>query len=154
MAVQPPCERYPLQSGELALVVYPGFPAQWQVFFAYAVVTPDECTLFANPLSLTEAIRQYLHANGVAVLDYEQIWTSLSSLNGIVTERRARQPIAPADKGRSVTVQGMKLEKTDKVLIGTKTSWAIAQAVGEVSPGWRSPVSRGQLLRAGQCRSS
>jgi Xaa-Pro aminopeptidase len=109
------------------------FSADRQVFFAYAIVTPDECTLFANPLSLTEAIRRYLHANGVAVLDYEQIWTSLATLNSIVTERRASQPISPVEKGRSVTVQGLKMEKTDKVLIGNKTSWAIAKAVGEVS---------------------
>lgn len=109
------------------------YTADDQVFFAYAVLTPDECTLFANPLSLTEAIRQYLHDNGVAVLEYEQIWTSLANLNSVVTERRATQPIAASEKGRSVTVQGMKMEKTDKVLIGNKTSWAIAKAVGEVS---------------------
>ena len=96
-------------------------------------MTTDECTLFANPKSLSQAIRQYLHDNNVTVVDYEQMWTSLRALNGIVAAQRANEPIAPGEAGRQVTVQGVKLEKTDKVLIGSKTSWAVAQALGEVS---------------------
>jgi Xaa-Pro aminopeptidase len=103
-----------------------------QVFFAYAILTPDECTLFANPLSLTEAIRGYLHDNNIAVVDYDQMWTSLRTLNGIIAARRANYPMPPGEAGQQVTVQGIKLEKTDKVLIGSKTSWAVAQAIGEV----------------------
>ncbi|KAK1926245.1 peptidase M24, structural domain-containing protein [Papiliotrema laurentii] len=101
------------------------------VFFAYAIITPDECTLFANPKSLTEPVRQYLHVNGVAVLEYDRFWSSLTSLNGVVSAARANKPLGAAEKARVINVQGMKINRTDKVLIGTKTSWAIAQALGE-----------------------
>jgi len=73
-----------------------------------------------------------LHANNIAVVDYDQMWTSLRTLNGIVAAQRANYPMAQGEAGRPVTVQGMKLDKTDKVLIGSKTSWAVAQAIGEV----------------------
>nr|XP_019048432.1 xaa-Pro aminopeptidase [Kwoniella bestiolae CBS 10118]OCF27362.1 xaa-Pro aminopeptidase [Kwoniella bestiolae CBS 10118] len=78
------------------------------VFFAYAILTRDDCTLFASPKSLTDPVREYLHKNGIALLDYDQIWNSLGSWQKRLT-----------------------VVKTDKVLIGMKTSWAIAKAVGE-----------------------
>jgi Xaa-Pro aminopeptidase len=121
-----------------------------QVFFAYAIITPDECTLFANPKSLTEPVRQYLHVNGVAVLEYDRFWSSLTSLNGVVSAARANKPLGAAEKARVINVQGMKINRTDKVLIGTKTSWAIAQALGEV--GLSPPTDRGMPDRPGQCR--
>lgn len=97
------------------------------------MLTPDECTLFVNPDSLTESVRQYLHTNGVAVLEYDQIWSSLSTLNQSVSNLRSVRPLSDNEAGRIVSVQGLKIGKTDKVLIGTKTSWAIAKAIGEVS---------------------
>lgn len=109
-------------------------------------MTPDECTLFVNPLSLIDSVRQYLHANGVAVLEYDQIWSSLATLNSTVTARRTAKPLSRNEEGRIVSVQGLKVGKTDKVLIGTKTSWAIAKAVGEVLT--RLPLIRFSL-RAG-----
>jgi Xaa-Pro aminopeptidase len=84
-----------------------------------------------NPLSLTEAVHQYLRAEGVAVLEYDQIWSSLSTLKSTVTSLRSSKPLGQGEAGRIVSVQGLKIGKTDKVLIGTKTSWAIAKAIGE-----------------------
>ncbi|WVQ80472.1 hypothetical protein IAT38_002577 [Cryptococcus sp. DSM 104549] len=112
------------------------------VFFAYAILTRDDCTLFANPTSLPSSIRTYLHSNGVAVLPYTQIWTSLESWQkrlGVERERareeRERGEVKRAKiQGNGEGAEGEKEEKvakTDKVLIGTKTSWAVARSVGE-----------------------
>nr|XP_018266415.1 xaa-Pro aminopeptidase [Kwoniella dejecticola CBS 10117]OBR88573.1 xaa-Pro aminopeptidase [Kwoniella dejecticola CBS 10117] len=83
------------------------------VFFAYAILTRDDCTLFAAPNSLTDSVRQYLHKNGIALLDYNQIWNSLGSWQ------------------KRLIIERSQPQATDKVLIGSKTSWAIAKAVGE-----------------------
>ena len=64
-------------------------------------------------------------------MDYDQFWSSLSALNGIVSANRINKPMEASEKSQVVSVQGIKINKTDKVLIGTKTSWAIAQAIGE-----------------------
>ncbi|WVF66387.1 hypothetical protein IAT40_001127 [Kwoniella sp. CBS 6097] len=132
------------------------------VFFAYAILTQDDCTLFVHPGSLNDSVRRYLHSHGVAVLDYNQLWQSLDSWQKRLSiERSARSSRAasvqgdvdmdgaPTKKARVIgddagavktnDKNGDKKEgegkekviKTDKVLIGSKTSWAIAQAVGE-----------------------
>jgi Xaa-Pro aminopeptidase len=141
-----------------------------QVFFAYAILTPDECTLFTHLSSLDNAVRDYLHSNGIAILPYEQVWGMLEgwteSIRRQKDERASKRPkleedvpmeeegikspasasaLGSGDAAEGVIVDGAKkdgskpgevkekIEKTDKVLIGTKTSWAIAKAVGEVS---------------------
>ncbi|WWC85559.1 uncharacterized protein L201_000423 [Kwoniella dendrophila CBS 6074] len=120
------------------------------VFFAYAILTRDDCTLFASPNSLNDAVRQYLHKNGVALLNYDQIWNSLGSWQKRLTIERSQpkseiennntdiemndeQPAkrAKTEKEGSENLNEEKIVKTDKVLIGNKTSWAIAKAVGE-----------------------
>ncbi|WVW81507.1 hypothetical protein I302_103501 [Kwoniella bestiolae CBS 10118] len=112
------------------------------VFFAYAILTRDDCTLFASPKSLTDPVREYLHKNGIALLDYDQIWNSLGSWQKRLTVERSQQQTdkdvdmndEPSTKKAKVEKEGDKEEKvvkTDKVLIGMKTSWAIAKAVGE-----------------------
>ncbi|ORY25163.1 peptidase M24, structural domain-containing protein [Naematelia encephala] len=110
------------------------------VFFAYAILASDDCTLFAQPESLDESVRQYLHDNGVTILAYDQIWSRLESLGSQVrTEREAR--IAKRETERQATQDsatdgkeiemGEKVVKTDKVLLGNKASWAVAVALGE-----------------------
>ncbi|KAK6904932.1 hypothetical protein I203_105751 [Kwoniella mangroviensis CBS 8507] len=119
------------------------------VFFAYAILTRDDCTLFASPKSLTDPVREYLHKNGIALLDYDQIWNSLGSWQKRLTVERSQPQVNKSDdvdmedgpsskkaktdkKGEEDnTSKDEKVVKTDKVLIGMKTSWAIAKAVGE-----------------------
>ncbi|WWC67076.1 uncharacterized protein I206_100983 [Kwoniella pini CBS 10737] len=120
------------------------------VFFAYAILTRDDCTLFASPNSLTDKVRQYLHNNGIALLDYCQIWNSLGSWQKrLIIERSQPQNTKqeavvdvdmdgeePASKrvktdGQSDKEKEEKIIKSDKVLIGMKTSWAIAKSIGE-----------------------
>ncbi|WWD06105.1 hypothetical protein V865_004190 [Kwoniella europaea PYCC6329] len=119
------------------------------VFFAYAILTRDDCTLFASPKSLTDPVREYLHKNGIALLDYDQIWNSLGSWQKRLTVERSQPQVnksgdvdmedGPSSKKAKTDKKGEeentsineKVVKTDKVLIGMKTSWAIAKAVGE-----------------------
>ncbi|OCF44256.1 xaa-Pro aminopeptidase [Kwoniella heveanensis CBS 569] len=110
------------------------------VFFAYAILTQDDCTLFVHPGSLNDSVRRYLHSHAVAVLDYNQLWQSLDSWQKRLSiERSARSSRAASVQGDvDMDVRGKKGEegkekvvKTDKVLIGGKTSWAVAQAIGE-----------------------
>ncbi len=93
---------------------------------------------------MNEAVREYLHANGVAVLEYEQVWKRLESFGELVKAERGRKAGDSAkssngdDKLQGSTKEkqkepGEKVVKTDKVLAGKKTSWAVAEALGEVS---------------------
>ena len=107
-----------------------------QVFFAYAILTYDKCTLFVIRASLGETVRKYLQANGVAVLDYEQIWNSLEGLGQLALSHSNRHETDEAFKTSEPEKAKEPAEKTikmDKVLIGDKSSWAVAKAVGEVS---------------------
>ncbi|WVN87378.1 uncharacterized protein L203_102556 [Cryptococcus depauperatus CBS 7841] len=118
------------------------------VFFAYALITTEECTLFLNLSSLSDGIRTYLHSNGVAVLNYDRIWTSLQHWQANLVlmgqgKKHRRKEKEHEDvrqkEGRTDTVKATaatdedkeeKLEKTNKVLIGTKTSWAVVRCLG------------------------
>ncbi|WRT63566.1 uncharacterized protein IL334_000471 [Kwoniella shivajii] len=128
------------------------------VFFGYAILTKDDCTLFVSPTSLTDSVRRYVRENGIAVLDYDQIWHSLSNWQKRLNMERSQsqsqsqsqpqsqtndvemdnQPAKrPRTDGETLSILTEKKEneakiiKTDKVLIGGKTSWAVAKAVGE-----------------------
>ena len=119
------------------------------MFFAYAILTPDECTLFCHPTSLDESVRDYLHKNGVAVLDYQRIWQSLESLGDLVKAQRAQKftdgkTSSKEDSKR--TDRSEKIVKTDKILLGNKSSWAVAKALGEVRTSQDS-ISIGRTMR-------
>ncbi|KAK8845374.1 hypothetical protein IAR55_006087 [Kwoniella newhampshirensis] len=120
------------------------------VFFAYAILTRDDCTLFAHSASLDDTVRKYLQNNGVAVLDYSKIWSVLENWQKQLKVDRIQPPSGPDVEMERGEAKRAKLEedgtdgakrderekeekvvKTDKVLIGTKTSWAVAKAVGE-----------------------
>jgi Xaa-Pro aminopeptidase len=137
--------------------------ADLQVFFAYAILTPEECTLFTHLSSLDTSVRNYLHSNGIAILPYDQVWAMLEGWTESIRRQKderaskrakveedvpmeegsgeAKSPAAKNDggvakEGEDNQKEGKeKIEKTDKVLIGLKTSWAIAKAVGEVGLG-------------------
>ncbi|KAJ7245380.1 Creatinase/aminopeptidase [Mycena haematopus] len=77
------------------------------VFFAYATVTPDRVTLFINPNQLDDAARRSL-GDEVVIQDYS---TFFETLGGIAKE--------------------LDLDGSQKVLLGDKSSLAVAEAVGE-----------------------
>ncbi|KAI0682934.1 Creatinase/aminopeptidase [Cytidiella melzeri] len=75
------------------------------VFFAYAVVSQSSSTLFVNPAQMTDEVRKHL-GEGVEVKPYSQFFKYLRGL-------------------------GAELELSkDAVLVGDKTSLAIAEAIG------------------------
>ncbi|KAL7418958.1 hypothetical protein Q5752_006642 [Cryptotrichosporon argae] len=107
------------------------------VFFAYAIVTRHDTTLFATPAALSIDVRTYLHANNVAVLDYSAVWASLEALGARVKADRARGPQPPSpdvdisEGAKEKDSEAKTVVRTDKVLVGTKTSWAVATMLGE-----------------------
>ncbi|ORX33572.1 peptidase M24, structural domain-containing protein [Kockovaella imperatae] len=106
------------------------------VFFAYAILTPDDCNLFVNAKCLSEPIRDYLHKNNVSILDYEKVWPHLKTLGERTKESRAQKAKEEEEKGstgpKEITLpDGEKIIKTDKVLVGKKTSWAVVRVLGE-----------------------
>jgi Xaa-Pro aminopeptidase len=120
------------------------------VFWGYAILTSEDCTLFVHATSLSEPVRDYLHINGITILEYDQVWTSLETLSQVVRAQRKSQEEAnksgdvemkeaqvkedeSKEKDKDNKDKGEKIVKTDKVLIGNKTSWAVAKAMGEVS---------------------
>jgi Xaa-Pro aminopeptidase len=124
-----------------------------QVFFAYAILTPSDCTLFVNPSSLDEDVREHLHVNKVAVQDYSTIWLALETLGQHVKAQRqakkeqmnvnidaASTEVATLEQSSFLKEQDGKITKepqeriemTDKVLVGDRTSWAVVKVIGEV----------------------
>ncbi|KAF8217671.1 putative Xaa-Pro aminopeptidase P [Mycena galopus ATCC 62051] len=77
------------------------------VFFAYATITPDQATLFINPSQLDDAARRAL-GDEVVIQDYT---TFFEKLGGLAKE--------------------LNLNGSQKVLLGDKSSLAVAEAVGE-----------------------
>lgn len=118
------------------------------VFFAYAILTMHDCTLFCNPASITPQVREYLQKNKVAILEYSQVWNALESWKGLLASERAKakedkerlekeaknEVDTPAKAPTPVEKHDApkeKVVKTDNVLIGNKASWAIAEALGK-----------------------
>ncbi|KAJ7034541.1 peptidase M24, structural domain-containing protein [Mycena alexandri] len=77
------------------------------VFFAYATITADQVTLFINPKQLDDAARRSL-GDDVVIEDYT---TFFDKLQGLAKE--------------------VNLDEKHKVLLGDKSSLAVAEAVGE-----------------------
>lgn len=78
------------------------------VFFAYAVVTQTTAILFVNPAQITDGVRAHLGA-GVEIKSYDGF---LEYLSGLGAE--------------------LELSKDAQVVLGDKTSLAIAEAIGHV----------------------
>lgn len=88
----------------------------------------------------------------MTILDYERVWGSLEALGKQAKEAAAAPPSADVDtkeaagdaekKEKEEKKPGEKLEKTNKVLIGKTTSWAVAKALGEVRRADAHPTRR------------
>lgn len=125
------------------------------VFFAYAIVTSHDCTLFCQSASVSQEVKDYLQANKVVVLEYSQVWSALDNWREHLTlqkkeaeekkkaeadaaaaeaaePREAPAPGATKPAAEAPPADGEKIVKTDKVIIGGSTSWAIANALGGV----------------------
>ena len=101
------------------------------MFFSYAILTKRDCTLFINPSAVTPSVREHLKSGGVAAVDYEKCITALESWGNNLRISPPASP-TPDKEAKEGEPPKPKVITTDKVLIGNKTSWAVAMAVGEV----------------------
>lgn len=132
-----------------------------KVFFAYAIITPSTTHLFASPSALDEQVKSYLSSNDVQIQEYDRFYEALGQWATEVQRSRAKKHGSSTEELADVEMQEPpekrlksgqegqigkegegstkkkedeeKVVKTDKVLLGNKVSWAVAQAIGEVS---------------------
>ena len=104
-----------------------------RVFFAYAILTMDECALFTNTDSIDDTAKGHLQTGGVTVLHYDEIWSYLTTWGQQLA--KARESSQPPSEEPKPQKDGDKknADPTHKASISGKTSWAIAEALGKVS---------------------
>lgn len=126
------------------------------VFFAYAIVKSDECTVYLQPGSTTEGIKSYLKDGGVDVKPYDEFFPDL-------TAWRTSLPVAGDNQGKKAgkefdPEQFMKVPGIDpktkvinvkgKIMLGDKASWAIAEALGKENVAVQiSPVTEAKAIK-------
>jgi len=105
----------------------------YQVFFAYAILTMNECALFTNAGSIDDTAQSHLQAGGVTVLPYDEIWSYLANWGQQLNKARETQP-PPTEEKQPQPKDGEKKNAppTYKASISGKTSWAVAEALGKV----------------------
>jgi hypothetical protein len=118
------------------------------VFFGYALLTMDECTLFTHADSMNNDAREHMKSSGVAVLQYDQIWSHLKTWGQQLGEQRQTAGSRP-ESPKQQPVDGDEKKKnarpTYKASLSSKTSWAVAEALGKVSSTQPGPTG-GQVL--------
>ncbi|KAG8763971.1 hypothetical protein FRC11_007652, partial [Ceratobasidium sp. 423] len=98
------------------------------VFFAYAIVTANSATLFVNSSQLTSEAQENLKEAGWEVEGYDNIIKRLEELGSKVSEAKAEEKDADDDDGDESQPKG---DAKGKVLIDSKTSLAVAHALGD-----------------------
>ncbi|KAF8581277.1 Creatinase/aminopeptidase [Ramaria rubella] len=94
------------------------------VFFAYALVTHSNATLYIDDAQIIDVVRAHLGSE-VIIKAYEAVWEDLKLLGA-----------------------SLKDKEQDKILLGTKTSLAIANALGEENVILtRSPIADAKSLK-------
>ncbi|KAJ8121722.1 hypothetical protein ONZ43_g1901 [Nemania bipapillata] len=101
------------------------------VFFSYAIVTPDEATLYIDSSKLSSECQEFLEKNKVVIKPYEDIFSDATAL--------------------SKTAEVNKTEASDskKFLISNKASWALKRALGgdDFVEEVRSPIADAKALK-------
>jgi hypothetical protein len=104
------------------------------VFFAYAILTMDECALFTNSESIDNTAKGHLQIGGVTILPYNEIWNYLATWGKQLS--KARESGQPAPEAKHTEIKEGETKNADptyKASISSKTSWAVAEALGKVS---------------------
>lgn len=104
------------------------------VFFAYAILTGDACTVYLQPGSMSEAVKQHLRKGDVAIKPYDAFFPDLHAWGS-----RLGVPATPAeDDAVDTRIRVLARDSKDKtidargrVLLSEKASWAVAHALGE-----------------------
>lgn len=77
------------------------------VFFAYALITPDEATLFINENKLTAEVKE--HLEDVKIAPYENVFRHIKALGEGIDEEN----------------------QTGKIFVSNRCSWALLLSLGE-----------------------
>lgn len=95
----------------------------------------DQCALFTNKDALEDTAKEHLQAGGVEIMPYDEIWSHLASWGKHLSESRGTRPASPQPQ-QAATKDGeaKNARPTYKASISGKTSWAVAEAMGKVSP--------------------
>jgi Xaa-Pro aminopeptidase len=108
--------------------------ADYQVFFAYAILTMNECALFTNSDSIDDTAKSHLQTGGVTVLPYGEIWSYLATWGQQLSKaRESSQPPTELKLPEPKDGEKKNADPTNKASISGKTSWAVAEALGKVS---------------------
>lgn len=100
-------------------------------------MTLDDCTVYTHADSMNPDAREQLRSSGVTVMQYDQVWQDLQSWGSQLEEQRRAAGDRPETPPVTMKIDGeeKKVAKpTHKASISSKTSWAIAHALGKVSP--------------------
>ncbi|KAI1638831.1 putative Xaa-pro aminopeptidase P [Biscogniauxia mediterranea] len=101
------------------------------VFFSYAIITPDEATLYIDSSKLSDESKSYLSDNGVSIKPYKAIFDDATVLSD--TARASREEPS----------QGKKF------LISNRASWALKRALGgdDMVEEVRSPLGDAKAVK-------
>ncbi|KAI0431509.1 aminopeptidase-like protein [Xylaria sp. FL1042] len=101
------------------------------VFFSYAVVTPDDATLYVDSSKLSSDCQAYLEQNMVGVKPYQDIFSDITALGQVAKAKRT-------EAGPS-----------KKFLISNKASWALKRALGgdDFVEEARSPLADAKAIK-------
>ncbi|KAI0413706.1 peptidase M24, structural domain-containing protein [Xylaria grammica] len=101
------------------------------VFFSYAVVTPNEATLYIDASKLKPEVQDFLEQNKVTIKPYQEIFWDVTALGQVAKVNRA-------ETGDS-----------KNFLISNKASWALKRALGgdDFVEEVRSPVGDAKAIK-------
>ncbi|KAK8058559.1 metallopeptidase family M24 [Apiospora phragmitis] len=102
------------------------------VFFSYAVVTPEDTTLYFDSSKLDQKYQAVLAEFGVTIKPYDAVFEEVTSLG---------------QKGQQTN--SAKTGESRKFLISNKASWALKRALGgdEMVEEMRSPISDSKAVK-------
>ncbi|KAI0976038.1 aminopeptidase-like protein [Xylaria arbuscula] len=106
------------------------------VFFSYAVVTPDDATLYVDSSKLSSECQAFLEQNKVAVKPYKDIFSDVSALGQVAKAKRTEE-LRTGGGNRK------------KFLVSSKASWALKRALGgdEFVEEARSPLADAKAIK-------
>ncbi|KAI1268617.1 aminopeptidase-like protein [Xylariaceae sp. FL1019] len=101
------------------------------VFFSYAIVTPDEATLYIDSSKLSSECQSFLEKNSVAIKPYQDIFGDAAAL------------------GQTAEANKTDSSEGGKFLISNKASWALKRALGggELVEEIRSPIGDAKAIK-------
>ncbi|KAI1367821.1 aminopeptidase-like protein [Xylaria arbuscula] len=108
------------------------------VFFSYAVVTPDEATLYVDPTKLSSEVSSFLEENKVVIKPYQDIFSDVTALGQVAKAKNTEEnKKTPAGQTRK------------KFLISNKASWALKRALGgdDFVEEARSPLADAKAIK-------